>query len=95
MTRLEVMNENKKMFEYVSGLYNGMHRYSDHELDKIVVAQLIFPWIKGNKWMGGMSDSLRNKAYERIMALGYTYEQVEETEQVWMQKCVDWMNSRK
>ena len=94
MTRLEVMNENKKMYEYVSGLYSGIAGIPEKQLDAVVIAQLIFPWIKGNKWMGGMSDSLRNKVYERIMGYGYTYEQVEETEQVWMDKCVEWMKAR-
>lgn len=67
MTRLEIMNENKKAYAEQEKKIGGMAP----GLEKEVAVRYILPWIKGRKWLGGMSDSAANRIVEKIEALGY------------------------
>lgn len=72
MTKLEVIKENQRKYTEVEAEISGM---SDG-LAKIVKQEMILAWLKGNKWLGGLSDSVANKLIEKILKLGYDEMQV-------------------
>ena len=74
MSRFEIMRENKAQYEVYSKKIAEMTG-----LTKLVAENLVLVWIKGNNWMGGISDSRYESIYERkLKRFGYTYEQVHE-----------------
>lgn len=72
MTKLELMNENKKMYAELERKIPSMSG-----IEKAVAETLTLAWIKGDKWMGGLSDSKANKMYDRLMREGYTFEEID------------------
>ena len=72
MTKLEVIKENQRKYAEAEAEISSM---SDG-LAKIVKQELILAWLKGNKWLGGLSDSVANKLIEKISKLGYDEMQV-------------------
>ena len=74
MTKLELMEMNKRklheVWEEINNLEDG--------LEKDVKMNLITQWIKGNKWMGGISDSTFQKIMNRLVQFGYTEIQIME-----------------
>lgn len=73
MTKLEIITINKA---------NYTKQMEKNEtltgLAKAVGQTLTLEWIKGNKWMGGLSDSKANKIYEKLMAQGYGFEEIDQ-----------------
>ena len=67
MTRLEVMKSNQKRYEEFEKTFCGMA----DGIEKAVAVNYTLPWIKGNKWMGGMSDSKAQKVVDMLVAAGY------------------------
>ena len=67
MTKLEIIKNNKRKYAEVEAEIAGMN----NSLAKIVKEKMILAWIKGNKWLGGLSDSVANKLIEKIAELGY------------------------
>ena len=67
MTKLEIMKDNKRKYAEVEAEISGMA----DGLAKTVKSMMILAWIKGNKWLGGLSDSVANKLIEKIAELGY------------------------
>lgn len=51
-TKLEVMKENQDRYQKVQKEISGMKS----GIERDVKEKLILPWIKGEKWMGGISD---------------------------------------
>lgn len=76
MTKLDVIKENKANYEKVSRKLNGMSG-----LQKLVAQYLILPWLSGHNWLGGLSDTQGNKAYAKIVSMGYDYRDIEKEEQ--------------
>ena len=72
MTKLEVIKENQRKYAEVETEISGMSA----GLAKIVKQEMILAWLKGNKWLGGLSDSVANKLIEKISKLGYDEMQV-------------------
>ena len=66
MTKLEVMKINKKMYVEYSKKIENMNG-----LEKVVAQRLVLSWIKGNKWMGGLSDSQYQRISDELVANGY------------------------
>ena len=66
MTRLEMMNNNKaeyaKYVEKIAGMQG---------IRKAVAENLVLEWIKGNNWIGGISDSKYQKISDKLVAQGY------------------------
>lgn len=74
MTRFEIMEANKAHYEEYLKKIKGMTG-----LAKLVAENLVLAWIKGNKWMGGLSDSKYQSIYEKkFEKFGYTFEEVDE-----------------
>lgn len=69
MTRLEIMNHNKKLLSDI--LKEGKYKADEKSLEFLVRYNLITAWVKGNKWMGGISDGLYQKISDRIAQYGY------------------------
>ena len=67
MTKLEIIKDNKRKYAEVEAEISGMA----DGLAKTVKSMMILAWIKGNKWLGGLSDSVANKLIEKIAELGY------------------------
>lgn len=66
MTKLEVMKMNKKYYaEYVEKIKNM------NGLEKAVAESMVLEWIKGNKWLGGLSDSSYQKISDLLVQQGY------------------------
>mgnify|MGYP006908796824 FL=1 len=72
MTKLEVIKENQRKYAEAVAEISSM---SDG-LAKIVKQEMVLVWLKGNKWLGGLSDSVANKLIEKISKLGYDEMQV-------------------
>lgn len=76
MTKLEIMRKNKadyaKMEKMIaSGKMNA--------LEKAVAENITLKWIKGNKWMGGLGCGMaEQRCFERVMRLGYDFEEIDE-----------------
>lgn len=70
-TKLELMKENKERYakceEYIK---------TASGLQKRVAETLTLAWIKGNEWMGGLSDSKANKYIEKLMSEGYELDEI-------------------
>lgn len=73
MTKLEIINTNKANYEKCVNTIPSLEG-----LERLVAENLILAWIKGNKWMGGLSDRKANSAYEKIMDMGYSFEEIED-----------------
>ena len=74
MTKLEVIKANKALYTKVVDEISKM----PEGLAKAVKEHLILRWIKGNNWLGGLSDTEANKAYSKLIELGY--EDIDEIE---------------
>jgi hypothetical protein len=72
MTKLDIIRENKKAYADLEKKIPAMTG-----IEKAVAENLTLKWIKGNKWMGGLSDSVHTKADEKLMAMGYELEEIE------------------
>lgn len=73
MTKFEIIKQNKVNYEKC--LKEIRHLEG---LEKLVAENLILPWIKGNKWMGGLSDSKANQIYEKLMSMGYSLVEIDD-----------------
>ena len=73
MTKLEIMTANKKAYAELEAQIKKMNG-----IEKVVAENLTLAWIKGNKWMGGLSDSKANKIYEKLMDMGYSFEEIDD-----------------
>ena len=51
MTKLELINQNKKRYAFVKEHLDDLKTGYD-----VLVSRLVLAYIKGNKWMGGFSD---------------------------------------
>lgn len=73
MTKLEMMKENKAKY-----LKCQLWASQQDGLSKFVATEITLRWIKGRNWEGGLGNGKDSqKAFERVMALGYTFEEVE------------------
>lgn len=63
MTKLEIINANKALYEETIGKIVKMEQGS---LERVVAENLILVWISNNKWLGGLSDSKYMKIVERV-----------------------------
>lgn len=73
MTKLEVMKKNQKNYAAMEKKIEGM----ENGLEKLVAVNITLKWIKGTKWMGGISDSVVMKAYDKLMAMGYSFDEID------------------
>lgn len=74
MTKLEVIKEHRKQYaetlERISEMQEG--------LEKSVAKHIILTWIKGSKWMGGLSDTKAFRLYLIVAReTGRTLEEVD------------------
>lgn len=67
MTRLDIIKEHQRQYAELS-----LRIASMTGIEKAVAQYMILPWIKGVKWMGGMSDTRAQRAFETLQTLGYT-----------------------
>ena len=67
MTKLEIMKDNQRKYAEIESEISEM----PDGLAKTVKSMMILAWIKGNKWLGGLSDSVANKLIEKIAEFGY------------------------
>ena len=84
MTKLEVITENKKAYAKLEKKIPAMRG-----LEKAVAQNITLKWIKGNKWMGGISDTVANRSYDRLMAMGYDFEEIRREEDRQMEEIVN------
>lgn len=68
MTRLDIIKEHQRQYAELSLRIASM----PESIERAVAQYLILPWIKGVKWMGGMSDAKAQRAFETLQTLGYT-----------------------
>lgn len=74
MTYIDLMRMHKKEYAEVEEKIPFLSG-----IEKLVAKYLTLRWIKGYKWEGGLGNSRSvNDAYERIMKLGFTFEQIDE-----------------
>lgn len=73
MTKLEMMKKNQKNYMAMEKRIEGM----ENGLEKLVAVNITLKWIKGTKWMGGISDSVVMKAYDKLMAMGYSFDEID------------------
>lgn len=73
MTKLEVMKTNQKNYAALEKRIEGM----GNGLEKLVAVNITLKWIKGTKWMGGISDSVAMKAYDKLMGMGYSFDEID------------------
>lgn len=73
MTKLDIIKQNKANYEEC--LKKIQHLGG---LEKLVAENLILPWINGNKWMGGLSDSKASQIYEKLMNMGYSFDEIDD-----------------
>lgn len=73
MTKFELIKLNKAQYEE-----QVKRNETLTGIAKAVGETLTLTWIKGNNWMGGLSDSKANKIYEKLMAKGYTEEEIDQ-----------------
>lgn len=75
MTKLEVINTNKALYNETIGRIVKMEQGS---LERIVAENLILVWLSNNKWLGGLSDSKYMKIVERVRKTwGYKFSEEE------------------
>lgn len=72
MTKLEIIKINKANYKKLTAEIPALEG-----LEKLVAENLVLVWIKGNKWMGGLSDSKAQKIYEKLMGMGYTFDEID------------------
>lgn len=72
MTRLELIKENKARYAELQKRIPSMTG-----LEKAVAEHITLKWVKGSNWMGGLSDSVANKAYEKLEAMGYEFDEID------------------
>lgn len=68
MTRLEIIKKNKELYRTFSEQIKDMTG-----LTKLVAETITLEWIKGNNWMGGISDSKYEKLSDKLVAMGYDW----------------------
>ena len=66
MTRIEIMRCNKQAYADFSAKIAGMRG-----IQKAVAENLTLEWIKGNNWLGGLSDSRYQKISDKLISAGY------------------------
>lgn len=71
MTRLEIMKLNQKTYVDFSRQIDAMDGIA-----KAVAQTLTLTWIKGKKWMGGISDSEYQKGADKLEAMGYAADDI-------------------
>ena len=71
MTRLEIMKAQKELYAKLIGIIPTLEG-----IEKAVAQEITLEWIKGNNWLGGISDSKYNKASLRLENIGYTWEEI-------------------
>lgn len=75
MTKLEIIKLHKKQYAELEEKIKTM----PEGLEKQVAANVTLAWIKGNKWMGGLSGMhAYDKTFQKVVDLGYSYEEVDE-----------------
>lgn len=68
-TKIEIMKNSKKMYEKAQNEIGGMKP----GLQRDVKEKLILPWIKGDNWMGGISD----RKFEQVAKkMPYTFDEI-------------------
>ena len=73
MTKLELMKQNKKRY---AELEEKIESLSGIERD--VAKHLTLNWIKGAKWEGGLGSGQRGqRCYERLMKMGYSFDEID------------------
>lgn len=72
MTRLEVIRENKARYARLMDSIDGMN-----DLEKRVAETMTTEWIKGNNWMGGISDNKSDKICVMLEKEGFSVEEVD------------------
>lgn len=71
MTTMETMRRNKAGYEECLVMSETLAG-----LEQLVAKTLTLAWIKGNGWMGGLSDKVADRLYEKyIKPQGYTFEE--------------------
>ena len=74
MTRLELMNINKKRYADCLAKIEKM----PDDIEKSVAIHITLHWIKGNKWMGGLgSGKSADRAFEKAMNNRWSFEEVD------------------
>lgn len=76
-SKFDIMKANKADYEWYSKKVPGFSG-----LERIVAENLILPWLKSNNWMGGLSDSQRQKIYDKIISKNsdFTYDRIMDEE---------------
>jgi len=67
MTGFEIVKANRQKYSEVEAEITTMR----DGIEKAVKQEMILKWIKGNKWMGGLSDSAAQKSIDKLASLGY------------------------
>lgn len=73
MTKFEIIRQNKANYDKCLKEIPSLEG-----LEKLIAENLILPWIKGNKWMGGLSDSKFNHIYKKLMNMGYSFDEIDD-----------------
>ena len=72
MTKIEIIKENKSLYTRVQEEIKSMNG-----LQKLVAEHMVLTWIKGNNFLGGLSDREADKIYFKVFApMGYSIEEV-------------------
>lgn len=66
MTRIEIIKEHQKRYVNYKKEIENMTG-----LEKVVAENLVLEWIKGNNWLGGISDSKYQKISDKLSGMGY------------------------
>lgn len=70
-SKLEVITANKKAYKEVE---NYIEKLPD-SLEKDIYKYLILNWLKGHNWLGGLSDSMFDKIYDKYLS-DYDFDKV-------------------
>lgn len=66
-----IMRENKERYAKCEAVIPTLTG-----LEKRIAETLTLAWIKGDKWLGGLSDSKANKYIEKLMSEGYELDDI-------------------
>lgn len=69
-TKLELMKDNKERYAKVQEEIKGMKP----GLERDVKEKVVLPWIKGENWMGGLSDRKAEAIYKKMP---YSFEEIQ------------------
>ncbi len=73
MKKIDIINKHKTDYAMLEAKIAKMPA----GLERAVAQHVTLTWIKGTKWMGGLSDAAAERAYSRVTAMGYSWEQVD------------------